>query len=137
MPGMKIGCELRDLIFYLYQETLVPELFKTLGEESAIDFIKVFGGMRIEVPTFRKVQDLQRNIDIYESLCHVPGAETIKTLAQKYDVTPVWVREIHRKMRREYPRIKSYMDRVTGCKEVLVTTRRTPAAKKILRKAHP
>lgn len=124
-----LGCELRDLIYFLYEDTLIPDLFDILGEDLAVQFVKVFGGMKIEVPSFNKVLELQRNIEIYENLSYINNEETVKAIADRYGITNVWVREIFRSMKKKYPEIEKFIQKMNEERKVRVTTKR-PSVKK-------
>lgn len=126
MQGRNLGCSLSELILYLYRDTLLPELFELLGEELGLEFVQMFGGLRIEVPSYQKVLELERDLDIYESLCYLNSQQTVRNLAQKYSVTEVWIRELYKNMRRKYPTIQRFVEKARSSQPVRVTTRRLP-----------
>lgn len=115
---------LHDLLLYLYEDTLIPELFDLLGEDETIKLVKVFGGMKIDLPAYKKVSDLKRNIEIYECLTRRKDHVIIKRLAEKYGITEVWVREMFRKMQTEFPKIREFVEERKNIEKVFVTSRR-------------
>ncbi len=117
---------LKELIFYLYQDTLLPELYDLLGEEETLKLVLVFGGMKIAIPSMKEINDLKRNIDIFLSLSYSQSHETLRFLADKYDVTDVWIRALYKKMHREYPKIMQQLQELRAMDPVHVTTRRNP-----------
>jgi hypothetical protein len=117
---------LKELIFYLYRDTLLPELYDLLGEEETLKLVLVFGGMKIAIPSTKEINDLKRNIDVFLSLSYSQGRETLTFLADKYDVTEVWIRAVYKKMHREYPKILQHLRELGAMDPVHVTTRRNP-----------
>lgn len=115
---------LRQMIYYLYRDTLLPEIYEELGEQTTIKLISIFGGVKITVPSYTKIKELKRNIDIYETLCHAQGKETVRILAYKYGVSEVWIRSVFKKMRREYSRIIEFMEMIDNPKKVTISTKR-------------
>ncbi len=117
---------LKELIFYLYRDTLLPELYDLLGEEETLKLVLVFGGMKIAIPSMKEINDLKRNIDVFLSLSYSQGRETLTFLADKYDVTEVWIRAVYKRMHREYPKILRHLRELGAMDPVHVTTRRNP-----------
>lgn len=126
MQNTTTECGLKELIYYLYRNTLLPDLYEVLGEEHTLKLAMVFGGMKIAIPSMKEINDLKRNIDIFETLSYSQSLETAKLLADKYEVTEVWVRAVYKKMHREYPRIVANMQAIKACPPVRVTTQRNP-----------
>lgn len=131
MSRKNLGCELTDLIHYLYRDTIAPELFELFGEDLALEFIQIFGGTMMKVPSYKRVLELQRNIEIYEALCYAYSSDTIKRLAQTYGVTEVWIKKLYSLMRHKYPKIYDFMKNIRDSKPVNVTTRRKVADKNV------
>lgn len=129
MENRLVGIELKDIMHYLYQDTLVPELFSFLGEELAIEFVQIFGGTKINVPSWKKVMDLQRNLEIFEEMCFASSAATVKRMAAKYDITEVWVRRIYALMRSEVPKIMKFLENSEESPIKITTARRPKNAK--------
>lgn len=105
----KLGYDLRDLIEYEYRDTLFPELVDLIGEENALKLIKVFGGIELSLPAYKRVVTMQRDIEIYETLCYVNTETTIQELAAKFGITEVWVREIFKMMRVTYEQFSNWL----------------------------
>ncbi len=117
---------LKELIFYLYRDTLLPEMYDLLGEEETLKLVLVFGGMKISIPSMKEINDLKRNIDVFLSLSYSQGHETLQFLADKYEVTDVWIRAVYKKMHREYPKILQHLQELRAMDPVHITTRRNP-----------
>ncbi|MBI4237556.1 MAG: hypothetical protein HY696_03950 [Deltaproteobacteria bacterium] len=117
---------LKELIFYLYRDTLLPEMYDLLGEEETLKLVLVFGGMKISIPSMKEINDLKRNIDVFLSLSYSQGHETLRFLADKYEVTEVWIRAVYKKMHREYPKILQHLRELSAMDPVHITTRRNP-----------
>ena len=117
----------KALLFYLYRNTLVPELFETLGDENAIRFIKVFGGTTLTVPSYKKMSDLENQIEIHKSLSFINTGETVRDLARRYGITRTWVVVLHQKMKTEYPKILKFIEDFK--KQITITTKRNPKSK--------
>lgn len=115
---------LKQLIYYIYEETVLPEMFDLLGEESMKKLILVFGGLKITIPTYKEIKDLKRNIDIYKTLSYSQSSETVQFLAEKYNVTTSWIHLIFKKMRREYSKILDSIEKVEQPEKVRITTKR-------------
>lgn len=119
----KLTYELEDLLYYLYPETLIPELFDSLGADAALNFIEVFSDTTVKVPSYKKIRDLERNIEIYENLAYVPGESTEKTLCKKYGLGIDFIRRVYRRMRSEYPRIERFLMRERKKTPIRITTK--------------
>lgn len=126
MQNATTECGLKELIYYLYRNTLLPDLYEVLGEENTLKLVMVFGGMKIAIPSMKEINDLKRNLDIFETLSYSQSLETVKLLADKYEVTEVWIRAVYKKMHREYPRIVANMKAIKASPPVEITTRRNP-----------
>lgn len=124
-PGI-LNCRLQELILYQYRDTLMPELFDLLGEDLVLKFIQQFGGLKLEVPSFQKVLDLKRDLDVYQTLSSSNNEKSVRILAEKYGVTEVWIRELYKGMMFKYPKIKAFVERVRSKEPVWLTTRRNP-----------
>lgn len=122
MPN-KLIYELEDLLYYLYPDSLIPELFESLGSKASLEFIEVFSDTTLKVPSHKRIMDLQRNIEIYENLTYVPGAATERALARKYGVTPDFIKKVYKRMRSEYPRIQRFLARGRTKTPVRITTK--------------
>lgn len=115
---------LKQVIHYLYQDTILPEVYEVLGEENTLQLILIFGGLKVSIPTYKEMKDLSRNIDIFKTLSYSNSTETANMLSKKYGITNTWVRGIYREMRKEYPKILEHMQAVDEPQSVRVTTKR-------------
>lgn len=122
----KLEFQLTELINYIYKDTILPELFEIIGEEETLKLIQIFGGMSIKIPSYKKILDLKRNIEIYETLAYASSSSSVKLLAQKYNITEIWVCNICRMMRLEYPKIQKFLKENSKDTVVTITTRRNP-----------
>ena len=124
MPVQTLNCELSDLVLYLYKDTIIPELFELLGDRKAMIFLQVFGDTKMKVPSYSKVLDLERNIEIYETLSYAYSDDAIKTLADNYEVTEVWVKKVYNVMKRKYGEIVDFINKSKETKKLNITSRR-------------
>lgn len=124
MKSLIEGMSFKDMIHILYRETIIPEIYGMLGEDATLTLIQVFGGLKVQIPSYKEIKDLKRDIDIYESLSYAQGEETVRFLAKKYEVTETWVQSIYKKMHREYPKIKASLEEFRNPETVRITTRR-------------
>lgn len=115
---------LKEMFYYAFNNSLIPELFELLGEELAVEFIQVFSGAKLAVPNYRKVLNLRRNLEIYETLSAQPGDFAVQELAKKYKVTEVWIREINRNMKIEHLKIQKFLEKMRAREKLRVTTKR-------------
>ena len=99
MDGLKT--DLSTHLLHLYKDTLFPELVEFLGDfEKALEFIEIFGGKSIYVPSLRDLQLMVRNCRIYEYLADQPPKITklrTKYLASKYSLDDQEVKDIYKK----------------------------------------
>lgn len=120
----RLDFSLRQMIYYLYRDTLLPEIYEELGEAATLKLISIFGGVKFTIPSYSKIKELKRNIDVYETLCHAQGKETVRLLAYKYGVSEVWIRSVFRKMRTEYSKIMDFMEKMDRPKRIRISTQR-------------
>lgn len=126
MEDRPLDFSVKDLVHYLYRDTLVPELFELLGEELTLEVIQVFGGTKIIVPSYKKFIDMRRNLEIYESMSLCNTGQVATFLAKKYDITEVWVRELYDLMKREVRKIREFVESSKSNLKINVTTERNP-----------
>lgn len=126
MENRPLDFGVKELVLYLYRDTLIPELFDLLGEELTLEIVQIFGGTKIVIPPFKKFSDMKRNLEIYESmsLCNSKGVVT--SLAQKYDITEVWVKELYNLMKRSARKIREFSESSKKNARINVTTERNP-----------
>jgi hypothetical protein len=75
-----------DLFVFLqfrYKSTLFPELLEYFGLQKMLQFVKVFGGMRIKCPKWNEVRAIVRDVEIYNALRPNPSSKRVKTLLSK------------------------------------------------------
>lgn len=59
---------IEHVIAYSFQDSLFPEIIECFGLERAVQFVKIFGGTTIEVPSADAIQHAMRDFDIYQRL---------------------------------------------------------------------
>lgn len=116
--------DIKVLVSWLYKDSILPEFLQLFGEEITMDVLRVFGGMRIQIPSYKKVLDLKRDIDIYECLSYVNSLETVRSLAKKYDISEIWVNTLFKTMKRQYPKIVKFMETMEKGETIVVTSKR-------------
>lgn len=124
MKEQNSSFNLQQLINYVYEGTVLPEMFDLLGEEAMQKLILVFGGLKVSIPSYKEIKDLKRNFDIFETLSHSDGHETIKLLASKYNITTSWVHIIFKKMKKEHSKILHSIQNNQNPELVRITTKR-------------
>ena len=84
------------LMLYLSEEMglepVLPELYSVLGEETMVDFLRIFGGRKIHVPSVREVKEGYLAVQMY---CRVkelmgkgkPVKEATKQVAVQFDTS--------------------------------------------------
>ena len=130
MEDRLIDFGLKDLVHYVYRDTLVPELFGLLGEDLALEVIQIFGGTKIVIPPYKKFLDMKRNLEIFENLSVCYSALVKCALARKYEITEVWVDELYRLMKSEVVKIRKFLESERGNARIDVTTERNPPREK-------
>lgn len=119
----RLRIDLSDMIAFLYQDTLVPEIFEVFGEEVGLKFLMLFGGTTVTFPAYKKVLDLKRNLDIYNEMNRNPDQECVQRLAKKYNISDVWVRELYASSKDSFTKLEDFLkERSEGF--VMVTTKR-------------
>lgn len=126
MENRPLDFGVKELALYIYRDTLVPELFELLGEELTMELIQIFGGTRIVIPPYKKFLDMKRNLEIYESMSVCNSNQVITSLAKKYEITEVWVRELYDLMKRQVNSIREYLDSSKKNGNLNITTERNP-----------
>lgn len=59
---------IEHVVAFAFQDSLFPEIIECFGLEKAIQFVKIFGGTAIEVPSAASIQYTMRDFDIYQQL---------------------------------------------------------------------
>jgi len=126
MENRPLDFGVKELALYIYRDSLVPELFELLGEELTMELIQIFGGTRIVIPPYKKFLDMKRNLEIYESMSVCNSNQVITSLAKKYEITEVWVRELYDLMKRQVNSIREYLDSSKKNGNLNITTERNP-----------
>jgi len=91
--------ELRRWLPKYKKWSLLPELLEFLGEEKFEEFIQVFGGLTVVLPTPHRWNQWLRNLRIYKRLNQGSSYQVTKSLADHYDLSPERVRHIHMEVR--------------------------------------
>jgi hypothetical protein len=82
-----------ELITALEEFSLLPELFRVVGQESLGEIIKFFGGKTIYIPSRQEYENLIRKAFVF---CAVQNStneeEAIKEAAHTYQVPPAEIR---------------------------------------------
>ena len=96
----------------LYPRSLLADFKRVFGEESTRKFIEVFSGTTIDVPSRRTIDNLERDVVIYESLCVSTDARQSRKLgehlANRFGLTRKKVREIYAQMQRRLREDKKF-----------------------------
>lgn len=130
MEDRLIDIGVKELVSYIYRDTLVPDLFELLGEEQTMEVIQVFGGTKINIPPYKKFVDMRRNLEIFETLAACNCPETKRSLADKYHITEVWVEELYKIMKGEANKIRRFLEVSRQNQKIEVTTQRQPREKR-------
>jgi len=114
----------KQLIYYVYQDTVFPEIYELIGEKNTLKLLSVFGGIRVTFPSDKELKALKRNIDIFKTLSYSQSTETTRMLGKKYDITTAWVHALYKQTRREFPKILKSIQKIEDPEMVHITTRR-------------
>lgn len=126
------GLDIKELILFSYRDSLLPELFDFLGDKTAIQFIQLFGGVRLELPPYQEIIRLKRDIEIYETLCKVRPQRfsnhhpSVLALSDKYELAGVSIQKIYGEMTAKYKNIKRFVEKSRSASPVRLTTKRNP-----------
>jgi Mor family transcriptional regulator len=72
--------------------TTVPDMFKVLGRSKFLEFVDLFGGQTVNIPTQTRITQALRDVAIYSS--HVNDGESKSEIAQQHGLSAQQVRRI-------------------------------------------
>jgi Mor transcription activator family len=94
-----------EKVVEMFPQSIISEFYKVFGPENTEKLMTVFGGTKLEVPNTQDLENVQREIAIYESVkrAHDPQEKRrlIAALAQQYDIPKRRVNSVFRMMRRQ------------------------------------
>lgn len=89
----------------MFPRSLLGEFLEVFGKANTIKLIDVFSGTILEIPSRRKLEALDRDIQIYEILCSCTSQkqtkEMRKKLSLKHNLTEKHIREIFSQLERQ------------------------------------
>jgi Mor family transcriptional regulator len=78
----------RVLLLQTCSQTIFPELLEVFGAEAVIKFMDIFGGTVIKVPSRSFLEQVTRDVDIYNMVKNSIERETaVDYLSYKYDTS--------------------------------------------------
>ena len=82
----------------LQEHSLLPELYAIFGDK-VIEFLDIFAGQTIEVPSLDKLERAVRDVQVYNRLQRTPNRDaTLSDLCTEYDLTEQQIRTIEKTM---------------------------------------
>lgn len=86
-------------LYYLGEKTLFLDLCDVYGIEKALELVTLFGGSSIKIPSIKQVKLALRDSDIYYTLKNTTNLlKNIKSLAHKYNLTDMQVKQVFSKV---------------------------------------
>ena len=89
----------------MFPRSLLGEFLEIFGKENTTKLIDVFSGTTLEIPSRKKLEILERDIQIYDSLCSCTSQKQTrkmkKRLACKHGLTEKHVRDIFKRLERQ------------------------------------
>jgi hypothetical protein len=85
-PSGRLHVKVIDLLLRRLTGTLLPELYEVFGEK-LVEFIAIFGGKKIEVPSIQTIEDAVRDADIFNALSGATKQDSLEIyqrLQEKY-----------------------------------------------------
>ncbi len=80
------------------QYSYLPELLDIFGEDKLLQFLDVFSGCKVEVPSRDKLNRSMREIEIYNRM-ESKNKPTYAKIAQEYKVSEEYIRVVHNKVK--------------------------------------
>ena len=80
------------VLLYKFSDTLLPEIYGVIGKDKFIEFLSVFSGTTVKVPSFEELKNAIRDAIIY---AEVKKGSSTKYLAKEYGITEKEVEEIY------------------------------------------
>ncbi len=80
--------------------TFLPELYDIFGREATINFLEIFSGCTLKVPSVQKLEKLARDVTVYTRIERAPGNQKsaiVKALATDYELTEDRIRSLYAK----------------------------------------
>jgi len=89
---------------------LLPELYDIFGKEKLLQFLDIFAGTTVKVPTKRVLEDAIRDTYIYLGMekARTSGKkkkimpDVVKDLAARYDIDEIHVQRIYNDMKAHF-----------------------------------
>jgi hypothetical protein len=78
--------------------SLVPELLEIFGKKATYDFLRVFSGKTVEVPSAKELEASIRDVKVYMTLRRGVTDGLLQSLAKEYDLTSQEVRQLNSSM---------------------------------------
>jgi len=79
--------------------TLLPELKRFLGKEKFLEFLELFSGSFIKVPSDKDLARWLRDYNIYKRLSGTRGSIAVEEFAKQYHISTERVRHIYMEVR--------------------------------------
>jgi len=80
--------------------SLIPELLEIFGRKATYDFLRVFSGKKLEVPSAKELETSIRDVKIFMTLRRGVTEGLLHSLASEYDLTPEAVRQLNNSMQK-------------------------------------
>lgn len=80
-----------------YGHPVFAELVDFLGHDTALEFIEIFGGTAINIPSIEDLQKMTRDYEIFRQ-CQAGTKTTI--LSKRFKLTPKRIRSVRDKIRK-------------------------------------
>jgi len=95
------------MLIYLSRHSLMPELYELLGQSKFIQFVELFGGTNLHVPSKEDLREALRDAHIYTELRDDQhNLEKTRALGDKYSLTTAGVRKIFERVQTEFMSIE-------------------------------
>lgn len=89
----------------MYPRSLLGEFLEVFGKTNTIKLIDIFSGTTLEIPSRRRLEALDRDIQIYEAICSCTNKKQLKAvrkkLANKHNLTEKHIRDIFKRLERQ------------------------------------
>ena len=80
------------------QFTLIPELYEIFGHDKLLDFLELFAGTTIKVPSRDVLARAIRDVYVYVLLSREDNPDNVSFLAKRYEIDRDTVRQIFQEM---------------------------------------
>ena len=85
-----------ELVLSQLKRSLLPEVYDLVGGDTTIEFIRLFGGTNLRVPTMTELNRIVRDNEIFEALNKNP--RSLERLSKKYNLGKDRVEQIYERM---------------------------------------